>query len=176
VTVAAAQRLKQGLRALLAFSRPVDWDLARTTLSPELLTLFQRLKRSEQLHSLNVLRGVLAQGDAPHDLCVAALLHDVGKTRYPLAVWQKTFAVLLRAFAPALFKRWSTTGSPANPLQRPCIVSVQHPAWSAEMVAEIGASETAIWLIAQHSEPAERWAQHPATPLLRRLQQADDVN
>ncbi|MBL8164963.1 MAG: hypothetical protein JNJ61_23470, partial [Anaerolineae bacterium] len=65
--MAAAQRLKQGLRALLAFSRPVDWDLAAETLSPDLMTLFRRLKRSEQLHSLNVLRGVLAQGSAPHD-------------------------------------------------------------------------------------------------------------
>ncbi len=174
--MAAAQRLKQGLRALLAFSRPVDWDLAAETLSPDLMTLFRRLKRSEQLHSLNVLRGVLAQGSAPHDLRVAALLHDVGKTRYPLAVWQKTFAVLLRAFVPALFNRWSAAGSPANPLQRPCIVSTQHPAWSAEIVAEIGASETALWLIAHHADPVERWAQHPAVHLLRRLQQADDLN
>ena len=100
-------RLRQGLSALFAFARPVDTELASEYLSNDLLKLFQRLKRGEQLHSLKVLRTVLQTGAADRDLEVAALLHDVGKTRYPLAIWQKTLAVLVRAVSPALHARFA---------------------------------------------------------------------
>src|SRR5215213_6736056 len=97
----AIQRLRQGIRALFAFTQPVDFDLAASYLTPAEMALFRQMRRSEQLHSLNVLRTVLAESAAaqqfvPPELAVAALLHDVGKSRYPLAVWQKTIAVLVR--------------------------------------------------------------------------------
>jgi hypothetical protein len=69
---------RQGIRALTAFAQPVDLDLAAAHLSPPLLTLFGRMQRNDQLHSLNVLRSVLAQGPTPPDLATAALLHDSG--------------------------------------------------------------------------------------------------
>src|SRR5690606_27724351 len=96
----AVYRFRQGIRSLLAFSQTVELPLAAEYLSPELLALFQKMRRSEQLHSLNVLREVLADGTTPHDLAVAALLHDVGKSRYPMRTWQKTLAVLTRAISP----------------------------------------------------------------------------
>ncbi|MCB9449849.1 MAG: HD domain-containing protein [Anaerolineaceae bacterium] len=139
------------------------------------MILFLEMLHSEQLHSLSVLRDVLVQGDTPDDLAVAALLHDVGKSRYPLRVWQKTFTVLVRAFAFPVYERWKY-GDPANLIQRPFVVAVQHPNWSAELVAAAGASEQAIWLIAQHqSDPAD-WPGHPYLPLLLRLQAADNAN
>jgi hypothetical protein len=171
----ARHRIQQGVRALLAFSLPVDEALARAYLTPELMALFQGMLRSERLHSLNVLRAVLAQGDTPRDLAAAALLHDAGKSRYPLRVWQKTLTVLVRAFIPPLYRRWQA-GSPAHILQRPFVVAACHPAWSAEMVAAAGASERTIWLIAHHQADAALWQHHPCAPLLRRLQQADDAN
>src|SRR5689334_17582658 len=128
-------RLQQGLRALFAFSQPVDWTLAERYLSPKLLTLFRQMDRGEQLHSLGVLRIVLAQGDTPPDLAVAALLHDVGKSRYPIGVAQKTLAVLVRAIVPSAYMRWSK-GSPLNLWERPFVVYEQHPQWSAELLRE----------------------------------------
>ena len=105
---------------------------------------------------------------------VAALLHDVGKSRYPLRVWQKTLAVLVCAAWPGLFRRWSA-GDPANLLQKPFVVNVHHPDWSADLIATAGASEASIWLVrhhADHSGPTEpKYADW-----LRRLQQADDAN
>jgi HD domain len=173
--MAAAQRVRQGLRALFAFSQPLDLDLAGHYLSPPLLALFRRMKRSEQLHSLCVLYDVLAQGSTPHDLAVAALLHDVGKSRYPLHIWQKSLVVLVRAALPALFRRW-TQGSPDHPLQRPFVVSLNHPAWSADLIAGAGASEAAVWLVRHHADHTTQWANHPQAEGLRRLQQADDAN
>ena len=167
--------MRQGTRALLAFTRPVDLQLAATYLNPEQMTLFKRLNRGEQLHSLNVLRDVLAQGETPHSLTVAALLHDVGKTRYPIAIWQKTLIVLVRAFVPQLFNRWSA-GNPETYWQRAFVVSVQHPAWSAELVEPTGAEETTVWLIRHHADSLAKWQNHPYYALLCRLRAADDKN
>lgn len=171
----AVYRVRQGLRALFAFSRPVDADLAARHLTPEQLALFESMRRSEQLHSLNVLRVVLAQGDTPPELAVAALLHDAGKSRYPLAIWQKTSAVLVRAFAPGLYRRLSQR-DPDSLWARPFVVSVRHPSWSAELLARAGASDAAVWLVTHHQDAPELWRDHDDYPLLKRLQSADDAN
>ncbi|MEP7290854.1 MAG: HD domain-containing protein [Chloroflexota bacterium] len=176
----AIQRLRQGLRALFAFSRPVDLALAEKFLTPEQLALFRRMRRGEQLHSLNVLRTVVAQSSevsvtTPPELATAALLHDVGKSRYPLRLWQKTIAVLVRAFAPATFKRLSK-GDPRRMIQRPFVVYVRHPVWSAELLAECNASPAAIWLVAHHANDADKLPVSDLIPLLKRLQHADDAN
>lgn len=173
-------RLLQGLRALFAFAQPVEIESAARYLSPEQLTLFRQMRRGEQLHSLRVLRDVLAAGDgapdsAMPDLAVAALLHDVGKTRYPLALWQKTLPVLVRPLLPDLFRRLSA-GDPRRWWQRPFVVYSHHPVWSAELLAATGASSAAIWLVAHHQEQAEQWQNHVLFPLLKRLQAADDTN
>jgi HD domain len=175
LSMTAAYRIRQGLQAIFAFVQPVELPLATQYLTPELLSLFSQMRHSEQLHSLNVLRDILAAGTTPPDLAVAALLHDVGKSRYPLRTWQKTVAVMVRQFAPHFFERWSK-GNPANLWMRPFVVYVEHPMWSAEMVAAAGASEAAIWLVAHHQETASRWSSHALASLLQRLQQADDAN
>lgn len=133
------------------------------------------MRRSEQLHSLDVLRTILRDGDAPPALTVAALLHDCGKTRYPLAVWQKTAAVLVRRAAPRLFERLSA-GDPRHPLIRPFVVYVHHPAWSADLMRAAGADADAVWLAAHHQQDRTRWRDHELFHVLERLQRADDAN
>ena len=172
----ARSRIQQGMRALLAFSQQPDYALAARYLSAQQLALFQRLTRGEQLHSLNVLRDVLAQEThTPPELAQAALLHDVGKTRYSTDVLQKTLAVLVRALAPKRYDRWSQ-GDASNYWRRGLVVHEQHPAWSAELAAEVGTTDVALWLITHHADPPEHWDGHPNWPLLRRLQRADDAN
>ena len=168
-------RLQQGIRALFAFSQPVDWALAGRYLSPRLLDLFRQMNRDEQLHSLAVLRDVLAQGDTPNDLAVAALLHDVGKSRYPIGVWQKTLAVMIRTLLPNAYFHWSK-GSPLNLWQRPFVVYEQHPQWSAELLRTAGASEAVCWLAAHHAIKDVGTASATQLEWLKRLQQADDQN
>ena len=70
----ALYRIGQGLRALTAYTRPVDIDLARAYLSPPLLALFAQMRRSEQQHSLCVLRALRAAGHTDPDLMTAALI------------------------------------------------------------------------------------------------------
>lgn len=172
----AKQRLQQGTRALLAFSRPVDYALAEQYLTAQQMELFRRMKRSEQLHSLNVLRALLREdGPLPQDLALAALLHDVGKVRYPLAIWQKSLAVLVRKLAPDAYRRWSGPGALTR-WRAPFMVGQQHPAWSAELLAAAGGPERAVWLVAHHADEAQQWETHPHGALLRRLQEADNTN
>lgn len=169
-------RLKQGGRALLAFAQPLDEALAARTLSPAHFTLFRSLSRPEQLHSLNVLRDVLAQSEhTPHDLAAAALLHDCGKSRYALATWQKTLAVLVRAFLPGVEASLSQDER-LSFWRAPFVVRKYHPAWGAEMLRDIGASPRLIWLVEHHADPVEGWQGHPDVTLLARLKRADDAN
>jgi hypothetical protein len=168
----AVYRIRQGLRAIFAFTQVVEVPLAAQFLTPELLDLFLQMRRGEQLHSLNVLREVLAQGAVPRDLAAAALLHDVGKLRYPLRTWQKTLAVLTKAIAPRLADRLGKGGT-VNWWNRPFVVYQQHPSWGAALVRDAGASDMVVWLVGQHQAASETWADHPLAPLLHRLQQAD---
>jgi len=169
-------RIKQGGRALLAFAQPLDETLIQQTLSPSHSALFHRLARSEQLHSLNVLRDVLAQSeDTPQELAAAALLHDCGKSRYALAIWQKSLAVLIRAFVPKLEQNLSQEDR-LTFWRAPFVVRRYHPAWGAQMLRDIGASPRLIWLVEHHAYSLEQWQDHPDKILLARLKKADDAN
>lgn len=174
--MSAFYRIQQGIRALLAFTQTVDYELAERYLNIEQMALFRRMARSEQLHSLNVLRDVLAQEEqTSHDLVLAALMHDVGKVRYHLAIWQKTIAVLVKKFLPELNTKLAAEKH-LTFWSAPFIVRQHHPKWSGELLAETGASEQAIWLVTYHADSPETWHEHPAYSLLLRLQDADDAN
>jgi hypothetical protein len=172
-------RVQQGVRALFAFSQPIDYDLAAHYLSTDQMTLFRGMAHSEQLHSLNVLRSVLAQAaETPHDLMIAALLHDCGKGHYALAVWQRTLAVLVEKLVPALSQYLSRNDSYVGLTfwRAPFVVRRHHPAWSAALLAQTETTERAIWLVAHHADSIEKWQGHPYTSLLERLKRADDSN
>ncbi len=171
----AVRRLRQGVRALFAFAQPVDYALVAEYLAPPLLARFRQMRRSEQLHSVRVLRTLLAQGDVAHDLAVAALLHDVGKSLYPLSLWQRSLPVIVRRISPRLLLRLSQ-GDPRVDWRRGFVVYVQHPAWSGELIRRGGGSDQAVWLAAHHADALTTWHDHPLVRQLARLQAADDLN
>jgi hypothetical protein len=171
---AAQRRLNQGLRALIAFVRPPDLAEAREVLGPRLTPLFRQMRLSEQNHCLRVMHTLRAQGCNHPDLLVAALLHDVGKTRYPLTLFGRTLPVLVKAVAPRLARRLSQ-GEPCG-LRRPFVVVERHPQWGAEMLAEAGASPLAVTLTRRHQEHLSHPPQSEEDRLLLLLQAADMVN
>ena len=168
-------RVGQGLRALLAPWSPLEQSLAQQYLSPAELAAFRTMSRTEQLHSLNVLRDVLKQQpESPGALAAAALLHDVGKSRYHLAVWQKTLAVLLAALHPSL-ARSIGQGESLSALRAPFAVSVHHAKWGAEILRRCGSDADVIWLVRHHQDPLDQWRNHACYEWLKRLQAADQV-
>ncbi len=166
-------RLGQGLRAVLAFATSPDLDLAGRYLTQRELAAFTRMSRADQLHSLNVLRSVLrAEPAAPAVLTAAALLHDVGKSRYHLAVWQKTLAVLMLRFAPGLSQKLSHEES-FSKWRALFVVRRNHPKWSGELLRECGSDTVVIWLAENHHGDAKHYRDHKYISLLTTLQAAD---
>lgn len=170
------QRLQQGLRAIFAFTQSIDHDLVERYLTQDEMALFRQLALSEQLHSVNVLRDILEQSQqTPHDLAVAALLHDIGKCRKHMAVWQKTISVLVKTFLPKLDDKLSEDGE-LTFWRAPFILRRHHPKWGGQLLSDIQSSDCVIWLTTHHADDADDWHDHPYYELLIRLQQADDAN
>jgi hypothetical protein len=152
-----------------------DLAPARSILNAEQMKLFSRLQPSEQAHALNVLQTVQAQGETDPDLQVAALLHDIGKARAPLKIWERVVIVLGKEFIPGRVQIWGG-GSPQG-WKRPFVIAEQHPAWGAEMAIQAGTSPLAITLIELHqSSVSESPSSRKEDQLLRVLQAADHQN
>jgi hypothetical protein len=169
-------RLRQLWETMFARPTAPDLTLAQDVLAPPLMALFLRLQPSEQAHSLRILRLLLEQGENHLDLLVAALLHDVGKSRYPLHVWERILIVVGKALLPKQARRWGQ-GQPRG-WQRAFVIAEQHPAWGAEMAGGAGASPLTVSLIRNHQEipPPVHFSEGPQIEnlLLHRLQSLDD--
>jgi putative nucleotidyltransferase with HDIG domain len=126
---------------------------ARSVLTAEQMQLFHCLQPGEQIHALRVLHTVLQQGGMDSDLQTAALLHDIGKARAPLKLWERVVIVLGKSFFPERAKSWGE-GQPQG-IFRPFVIAEQHPAWGGEMASEVGASPVAVSLIRRHQTPED---------------------
>jgi len=143
-------RTRQFWQALKSPPALEDFELIQSILTPPQLGLFRQMQASEQAHSLRVLRALITQGETQGDLLVAALLHDVGKSRVRLRLWERVAIVLVKALCPGCVKRWGE-GPPAN-WRRAFVVSARHPDWGAQMAVDAGASPLTAALIRRHQE------------------------
>ncbi len=152
-----------------------DLSLARSILTAEQMQLFTCLQPSEQFHALSVLQAVQQQGETDPDLQTAALLHDIGKVRAPLRLWERVLIVLGRKLFPERAKTWGYGG--LQGWMRPFVIAEQHPAWGGEMASEVGSSHLAVSLIRRHQSPDESEPISPSEDsLLKILQNADRQN
>jgi putative nucleotidyltransferase with HDIG domain len=152
-----------------------DLAPARSVLTADQMQLFTCLQPSEQIHALRVLQTVQDEGHNNLDLLTAALLHDIGKARAPLRLWERVLIVLAKGLFPERTKSWGT--GRLDGWMRPFVIAEQHPAWGADMAAEVGTSPLAVSLIRRHQSPGG-W--DPVSPnenrLLKILQDADHQN
>jgi putative nucleotidyltransferase with HDIG domain len=166
----AGYRASQFVHALLANPAAEDSALAAAYLPPGLRPLFNGMRRAERAHSMAVLRSLLRQGHTDPDLLAAALLHDVGKTRAPLRLFDRVLVVLSQHLMPASARAWSI-GEPTG-WRRPWVVAARHADWGAEILAQAGGSPRLAAIIRRHHETSL-----PDTteidPLLAALQAAD---
>jgi len=173
--VRIAYRVRQFWHAIFARPTSEDLSLATSLLTIPQTRLFEQLQPSEQVHSINICRRLIQQGETQPDLLVAALLHDVGKSRYPLHTWERALIVLAGALFPQKTKTWGQ-GQPQG-WQRAFVVAQRHPTWGAEMVAGAGASPLTVTIIQRHQDPAQPKNSRDATEeMLLRLKNLDEDN
>jgi hypothetical protein len=167
-------RARQFWHALAAAPTAEELSQASQVLSPELMQLFLRQHPSEQAHSLKIYLLLRQQGEASPDLLSAALIHDAGKSRYPLRIWERVLVVIIQTLAPAKAQQWGR----ATPRgwKRPFAVASQHAAWGAEMAQACGASPLTVALIRRHHESPCMNPAQPEDELLRRLHSMDNNN
>ena len=169
---AARYRLWQFWRLITKRISPAELVEVQATLTPQLFAVFGQLNPAEQHHAYNVRRTLIAHGHTQSDLLIAALLHDVGKSKMPLAVWEKVAIVLGNRFASRTVSGWGN--GPATRWRRPFVNAQQHPAWGAQMVAASGASPLVIELVKRHQDKIT--LTDPLYDLLSALQSADNQN
>ena len=166
-------RLWQFWQSLKRSPRDNDWAAVQNFLSQEELDLIKQLPAADQNHSLRVFRSLQTQGEDDPNLIKAALLHDLGKLRYPLRRWERIYAVLVTRFFPQRVKSWGES-KPAG-LRRPLAVIHQHPCWGAEIARTAGSSTRTVWFIKNHEMdlPQGSAAELDLT-ILKKLQKADN--
>lgn len=95
-------RIKQFLWAISANFKDLDYSYVRHFLNDYEFSLFKRLKKGEQLHSIKVsqdcvhlakTKGINSEIEL-RKISKLGLLHDIGKLYYPLNVITKSFLVL----------------------------------------------------------------------------------
>lgn len=162
-----------------------DEEAISSVLNDRELVLFQRQTLQDKHHCLQVLRTLKKSGHKNEDLLVAALLHDVGKTRSKMTRWDRSLVVLSEGVAPSLAERWAQ-GSGSG-WSRPYVIKAKHAEWGAEEAAAAGSSELTVELIRRHHENLRSMeklivdysadlADSDPERLLALLQRADGIN
>jgi putative nucleotidyltransferase with HDIG domain len=145
--------VRQFWHALTAKPSPVEIKEVGQLLPSELMALFMEMKENDQAHSLWVYHQIQQQEIENPDLFVASLLHDIGKSRYPLSLWDRLVIVLGSALFPAQVKNWGKGG--AKGWKRAFAISEQHASWGAEMAYQAGASAMVVSLIRRHQDKVD---------------------
>jgi len=173
-------RFWQFWNALTAKPDERDLIFVEEILSPSLIQLFYQMSSSEQAHALRVCKVLLHQGEREPELLAAALLHDIGKSLYPLRIWERVWIVLYHRFLAQRFPgaqfRTGKDGQRSSWWARPLVIASQHPEWGAQMLEEKGASPVTVWLVRNHQEPIEKALDGRAEEMLEMLRRADQVS
>jgi len=143
-------------------------------LSDREFVLFLKFDQGEQWHSYQVMRMLQDAGHAQPDLLQAGLLHDVGKTRSPLSVWDRSLIVAVKKVMPEKTAVWGKDSE--DGWKRPFVVKEQHPEWGAKMAEAAGSRELVVSLIRRHQDDLPEMADSEEDELLHLLQWADDQN
>ncbi len=177
----AVYRVRQFVQAVRARWRGLDereLNQARRALPDAGWRLFRGMPKSDQVHSLKVWAALKAAGYDDAALAQAALLHDVAKHLGGVKLFHRVAVVLLKAFAPQVWKRLKAAPEPARrDLRYPLWAHANHPATGARIAASAGCLPQAVSLIRRHQEHlATGVSMSNEDALLLALQRADDDN
>lgn len=153
---------------------PSAWDEIAAVLTPAEMVLFRRYTVSDQTHCYRVMVMLRDSGESDPILLAAALLHDIGKTRVRLSIWDRVLVVVGPVLLASRVAAWGE-GEPLG-WRKAFVVKAQHAAWGAEMARIVHSHPDVVALIGRHQDNVPVQATAVEDDLLRRLQWADDQN
>ncbi|MCL6430599.1 MAG: hypothetical protein K6V36_07010 [Anaerolineae bacterium] len=141
-------------------------------LAPGLQALYAGMPRADRAHGLRTLARLTPEERQHPDLLVAALLHDVGKSRADVHLWDRVLTVLAGRLAPGWLEEVSRReAGPWRGLHRIAV----HAEEGARRLAAAGASPLAVALVRwHHAVPAGLGWPEGERRLLEALQRADE--
>jgi putative nucleotidyltransferase with HDIG domain len=141
-------RIKQFCWALNAHIGEKEANFIMEYLNPEEYGLFMRLSSSEQMHSIRVAKNVqlLCENNEcdTRFLIKTALLHDIGKVRGRLNVFDKSVIVLLNYFTRGKIKKYNRI--------RKIDIYYNHGDIGCSLLKEYSANERMLYLIKNHHD------------------------
>lgn len=169
-------RLRQFWRTIAAEPMSLgQLEEVRAVLSADETELFLRYDPTDQQHCFRVLQTLRDAGVEDHDLLVAALLHDIGKTQVRLTALDRMVGTVAERTMPGRMAQWGTAAPPVG-WRKPFVVRVNHATWGAEMAQQAGSSPTAVCLIRRHQDRIGDGLSQADLQLLYQLQWADELN
>lgn len=142
-----------------------DLQLARETLTPELLRLFLAQHPRDIVHAAGTARWLLERGHGDREMVLAALLHDVAKGHQRRA---DRVAYVVAAAVNA--ERGLASERSRFELRRAAARTLAHPGAGAVLLRDLGAPPRVVDLTFRHHSPARGDA------MLALLQAADSAN
>lgn len=152
-------RMTQFFNALWPKIEQREYYWLDTILTPKEIALFKKQSLAEQRHSLDIALELHQQQEsimqkygkaAYHNLMVAALFHDCGKSLITLHLWQRIF-IVASGFLP---DQWRTyISQQRNVFGKTLVIYTQHPAWGKQLAAKAGANQEVQTLIQNHHTP-----------------------
>jgi HD domain len=167
-----AHRFRQFWNALLNPAKRITSESLSHHLTPAQISLFRQIQPSEQVHAYQIFMHLINAGQTNPDLMAAALLHDVGKIRYPLSIFDRVLTVLGKRIFRDASKRWAA-GTPHG-LRMPFVVAERHAEWGAALASQAGATSRTVELIRHHHDLHLPDPGSQTRLLLAALQAADD--
>jgi hypothetical protein len=144
-------RAQQFFQAILPKKiRLEEFDWVHKILPSSALPLFFAQSLPDQRHALDVALDINSSNRSSHNLLIAALLHDCGKSRNPLKTWERIYIVLAQQ-APR--KVWNFLLHSTSFLSSPLLTAENHPAWGSEFAHKAGLDPEIVELIRLHHCP-----------------------
>lgn len=148
--------------AVRAARRSDDLALIQTYLDPAQRDLFLQQSLADQRHSIDLCRRLRDDGHDEPALLVAALLHDVGKSRGRLPLPHRVLYSFCATYRPDLARWLGGTNCPR--WRGPFYLARHHATIGADAARRAGSTEQVVALIAGH----ERSDSDPLGALLHR--------
>jgi HD-like signal output (HDOD) protein len=149
---------------------------AAETLPAAAFSLFCRQALPEQRHALDVAKSLKARkidlnlsAEDYHNLIIAALLHDCGKSFVNIQLWQRIMIVLVTAGPCQFMKNYIINNkNQVRSLALTLEIADRHAEWGESLARKAGLNEYICLLIREHHSPR--------TELGRILQENDNTN